>query len=225
MSSLKKREVKFAKVPNARHVVRKENPDEFNSKYPVWRFSELDFDGQWGWNYLGSLVRFVLNEEVENILLDSDDELILDSFLSMSDKYYTYDKFIAHLNRNCKKGTSLDLLFSLLKFLQKDYFKIKIIDKLSHFEDSTWEKLKREQFGKRGKSKHHYQDVSQINKDAQKRLIELNLDDVDLFTFRLEGSIRVWGILDRGVFSLLWFDPYYEIYPSNSKDNNSRIIK
>lgn len=220
-----KREVKFAKQPSAKHVVKSENPDIFNSKFPVWRFSELDFDGKWGWNYLGSVIRFTLSKEIEEILLESDNELVLDSFINMSDKYYTYDKFIAHLNRNCKKDASLDLLFCILKHLKKDYFKNKIIDKLSLFENSTWEKIKRERFGKKGKSKHHYQDIGQIDSQAQKRLIDLNLDDADLFTFRLEGSMRVWGILDRGVFSLLWFDPYHEIYPSNNKDNNSRIIK
>jgi hypothetical protein len=220
-----KRVVKYGSKPKNKHILSVQNPDVFNSNFPVWRFSELDFDGKWGWNYLGSLVRFVLNQEVEEILINNNEEVVLDAFIKMSDKYYTYDKFIAHLSRNSKNNTTLELLFSLLKHLKKDYFKIKIIDKLSQFENSTWENIKRESFGKKGKTKHHFQDTGSIDKVAQKRLIELNLDDANLFTFRLEGSMRVWGTLDRGVFSLLWFDPYHEIYPSNKKDNNTKIIK
>lgn len=221
----RKRVVKFANEPISKHIVNEENPDVFNNQFPVWRFSELDFEGKWGWNYLGSIIRFTLNKEIEDLILATEDNSIVDSFIEMDNKYYTYDKFIAHLNRKCKKSPSIDLLNSLLKHLQKDYLKKKIIDKLSQFENTSWETIKREQYGKKGKSKHHYQDINNINSEAQKRLIDLSLDDAILFTFRLDGSTRVWGLLDRGVFSLLWFDPYHEIYPSSKKDNNTKIIK
>jgi hypothetical protein len=221
----KKREIKHKDLNQSRKTKNNEDPELFNSKHPVWKFSEIDFDHKWGWNYLGSVIKLRIDAEIEEELLKYGDEVVLDSILRMSDKYYTYDKLIAHLNRNTKQSATIDIVCSILKKVDRDYLKSKIIDKLIQFEGETWEEIKRQQFGKNGKSKHHYQDFESLHPEARDRLIELQKDDSPIFSFRLEGSMRVWGILDRGIFSILWFDPYHEIYETEGRDNNSRIIK
>lgn len=64
----------------------------------------------------------------------------------------------------------------------------------------------------------HNVEISKIEKNAQKRLEELFLDDRDqLFSMRFTGEKRVWGIRDGNVFKILWWDPKHEICPSRKK--------
>lgn len=95
-----------------------------------------------------------------------------------------------------------------------EYYK-RILDKLKSFEGSNWNELERQSSGPKGKSKHHSVDVLNIIKEAQKRLKELHLDDIDqLFSLRLDGKSRVWGIRELGYLKILWFDPDHEMCPS-----------
>jgi len=81
-----------------------------------------------------------------------------------------------------------------------------VLSKLGHFEGMTWEEL--------GHQKSHEVLVSQLAKQARDRLIELKQDDVDdLFSFRLEGSVRVWGIRRLNVIQVLWWDPEHKVWP------------
>jgi len=82
-----------------------------------------------------------------------------------------------------------------------------ILDKLKSIENSTWPDIER------GGS--HFIPVSNVIKDAQARLRHLKLDDIDqLFSLRLTGAERLWGLRTNDVFSLLWWDPNHEICPS-----------
>jgi hypothetical protein len=57
--------------------------------------------------------------------------------------------------------------------------------------------------------------VAHLCRDAQRRLQERRLDDVDdLVEFRVTGAGRVWGIRQGPVFAFLWWDPRHEVCPS-----------
>ncbi|WP_131783196.1 hypothetical protein [Legionella gresilensis] len=59
---------------------------------------------------------------------------------------------------------------------------------------------------------------SQLVKNAQKRLEEIKLDDLDeLFSMRFTGRARVWGIRDGNIFKILWWDPEHQVCPSSKK--------
>ena len=65
------------------------------------------------------------------------------------------------------------------------------------------------------KKYNHGVPVARLCPAAQKRLRELNLDDLDeVHRLRLSGAERVWGIRDLNVLNLLWWDPTHEICPS-----------
>ena len=89
-----------------------------------------------------------------------------------------------------------------------------IRSKLAEFEKLTWKEILRPGCG------NHRIAVVRICRTAQDRLMELRLDEIDhLVSLRFQGSVRVWGYIDRGVMTLLWWDPDHSVYPMNLANN------
>jgi hypothetical protein len=81
--------------------------------------------------------------------------------------------------------------------------------KLGGFEGQTWGDIIT-----RSQNNHHFMAVVKICQEAQDRLNALHMEDTDaLFSLRLSGPERVWGILDNGTLLLLWWDPFHQVYP------------
>lgn len=60
--------------------------------------------------------------------------------------------------------------------------------------------------------------ITSLCRDAQDRLVELQIDDQDvIWEIRLGGQPRVWGIRAGDLFCLLWWDPDHEVCPSKKK--------
>ena len=88
-----------------------------------------------------------------------------------------------------------------------------LIDAIYKF--SEIEKLNHEEQIKRGS---HNVPVSDLTRDARKRLAEIRRDDIDkLFSIRLTGRGRVWAIEYESVFYILWWDPKHQVCHSNKK--------
>ena len=78
----------------------------------------------------------------------------------------------------------------------------------------TWAKLKETSGGMSQGTNHDPVSVGHLIAAAQTRLRELRHDDVDeLFSLRLTGRARVYGIRDGRALKLLWYDHNHEIYP------------
>ncbi len=60
----------------------------------------------------------------------------------------------------------------------------------------------------------HFEDIAILCKEAQKRIEELHLDIDQVFSLRLTATLRIYGILENGVFNVLWYDPNHEICPA-----------
>ncbi|OKH29650.1 hypothetical protein NIES2101_43170 [Calothrix sp. HK-06] len=89
-----------------------------------------------------------------------------------------------------------------------------IKDKLANFESMTWSEILVE-----GKKFNHSVNVQDLCTEAQTRLRETKQDDLDqLVSLRLTGKQRVWGILDQGVMTLLWWDPEHDVCPSQLRN-------
>lgn len=86
-----------------------------------------------------------------------------------------------------------------------------IFPKLKHYESMTWGEITRDP------KYNHSVDVWKLIKPARERLGVLGIDEESLFRFRLKGKQRVWGIRDRNIFHILWWDPLHEICPSHKK--------
>ncbi len=86
-----------------------------------------------------------------------------------------------------------------------------IIRKLKDFDSMTWGDFK-------GKRRHSIP-VNTISREAKKRLEDIQRDDIDvLFSVGISGKERIWGVREGDVFSILWWDPEHEVYPSTLKN-------
>ena len=83
---------------------------------------------------------------------------------------------------------------------------LEVVQRLRNLESMTWGEIE-------GRH-HHAVEVSSLAPEAQRRLADLQLDDVDeLFSLRINGPSRVWGIRVHHVLKLLWWDPRHEVCP------------
>ncbi len=93
-----------------------------------------------------------------------------------------------------------------------------ILPKLRNFETMTWSEIERQSGGKTRGTNHHPIPVSDLIPEAQRRLQELQLDDIDeLFSLRLTGKARIFGIRRGRAMKILWFDFDHRICPSKKR--------
>ena len=60
--------------------------------------------------------------------------------------------------------------------------------------------------------------VENLSKKARDRLKVLRLEDLDeLVSLRVNSTCRIFGILDAGVYKILWWDPDHRICPAQLK--------
>ncbi len=87
-----------------------------------------------------------------------------------------------------------------------------LIKKLSDFCSMTWQNIL---YASGGKSKGHGNNnhlckVSKFCEDAKKRLEKLHMEDVDsLFSLRLSGKVRIYGVRENNIFKPIWYDQYH----------------
>lgn len=91
-----------------------------------------------------------------------------------------------------------------------DEKQIEIIKLLCSYERMTWADLRKQVGGRGHGTNHHPLPVSSFTKKARDRLQELKLDDYpDLFSLRLQNTVRLYGIKDGRVLKFIWYDPYH----------------
>ena len=88
---------------------------------------------------------------------------------------------------------------------------VDVLQKLRSFESMTWEQID-------GPSGSHGVAAARLCKRARDRLVDIRQDDTDeVFSLRITGRRRIWGILDEHVLRILWWDPEHEVCPSLRK--------
>lgn len=94
---------------------------------------------------------------------------------------------------------------------REDFFE-EVIKKLSDYETMLWGEIFQD------KTRDHSIPFTKLSSEAQKRLRSLKMDDVDdVYRLRLTGKKRVYGILDRYIFKILWWDPQHTVCVSVKK--------
>lgn len=88
------------------------------------------------------------------------------------------------------------------------------------FERQTWAEAFHGGGGRKRGNNNHPIPTGKMTKQARDRLLKLHLEEYDtLYSFRLTGTLRVYGIRDSRAFEALWFDPFHgdntrAVYPT-----------
>jgi hypothetical protein len=86
-----------------------------------------------------------------------------------------------------------------------------VLQRLKEMETMTWSSIE-------SGTGSHFVDVGSLSKPARDRLAIIQQDDTDaLFSLRITGRRRVWGIRASAVLKVLWWDPLHEVCPSPKK--------
>ena len=108
---------------------------------------------------------------------------------------------------------SLDNNYGKWGFIHADDLFGDVISKLKDNEGMTWAQIMSASGGRSQGTNSHYENVSDLIPEAQKRWSELHLEEYDqVFSLRLTNLHRLYGILQDGVFRIVWFDQKHEIY-------------
>lgn len=81
-------------------------------------------------------------------------------------------------------------------------------------EKQSWAEIKLAAGGKSHGTNNHALEVSKFNKEAQKRLHELNLDTMigdTLFSLRMNNVTRIYGVRNEEYFRPIWHDPHHDL--------------
>ena len=94
--------------------------------------------------------------------------------------------------------------------IDKQYFFNTIVPRIKNLETMCWKDILSRD--------NHEIPVAKIDRKAQKRLEELELDDYDLLvSLRFGSRERMWGIRVQNTLKILWWDPRHEVYPVGKK--------
>lgn len=86
-----------------------------------------------------------------------------------------------------------------------------VLQRMKEMETMTWHAIT-EQTGS------HSIEVTRLSKDARDRLVDIQQDDVDqVYSLRVTGRRRIFGIRDGGVLRILWWDPEHQVCPAPKK--------
>ena len=89
-----------------------------------------------------------------------------------------------------------------------------IYSKLQNFESMTWAAIFEQSGGRSRGTNSHEVPVSKLGREAQKRLRSMGYEVDSIFSLRLKGLVRIYGIREGAVLKILWFDKKHEIYPT-----------
>lgn len=85
-----------------------------------------------------------------------------------------------------------------------------VFPRLKSLETMTW--------GQIPETGSHAIEVASLCKEAQDRLVQLGLEEYDsVYSIRLQGRPRLFGIKDRAMLRVLWWDPEHAICPAELK--------
>lgn len=113
------------------------------------------------------------------------------------------------------KFNKCDLSSTKWSILDVKSFDRDVLSKLIAYEGMTGAEIQSASGGKSSGNgtNSHFENICDMSKDAQKRANYLHLDVDSLFSLRLTGTGRLYGIVDEGIFSIIWLDKKHEVYP------------
>lgn len=193
---------------------------DYAGSHPCWRISNFDKNGPWGIN---SLIQFSFRytEEILQIVADSNMNELSDAFDDLKEKEFCgRTDFWEKLQSKCSKDIPIALIDKIEDVICRNVFFEKIFPKLKVLESNTWDEIRLQSHKSKGKMKsnNHPVQIGDLCEKARNRLIDLKLDDNDeLYSLRLEGTIRIYGIRKENYLDIIWVDLNHEVYPVSQR--------
>lgn len=191
----------------------------YKLKNPVWQIGILDIEGKWGYKAFDKKIDFVVSEELLNYLIEHDLNKLSDGLdeLKVKDNL-TLNKLFSFISSLDSTECPHYVLRLISNAVRHQFFLTKLFPKLKEYEKLTWDEIEQQQYGKEGKKKNHPIAKISLIKEAQDRLKELKQDDVDeVYSLRLEGDMRLFGIREDNCLKILWVDSTHEVCESHKK--------
>ena len=88
-----------------------------------------------------------------------------------------------------------------------------LVEKLCEYETMTWAEIDSASKSSKG-SRNHFIKVDRMDKKARERLDELHLTYDEYYSIALTGKARLFGVLESGIFHVLWYDQNHEVCPT-----------
>jgi hypothetical protein len=89
-----------------------------------------------------------------------------------------------------------------------------ILKVLKSFEGLQWKDIFQASGGRSHGTNSHFIKVNDLSIDAQKRAKAIDLNELELFSLRLQGDVRFWGVIEPdGRYYVIWYDPNHKVYP------------
>lgn len=207
---------KIAFNPDKENQIKSNSPDSFYSLPICWRIGRFDIESKWGLNSAKGKLTFTLSDELLQLIIDNgDNELyeVIDELQKL--EFKSLDNFIYKIHDNYRKLIDPQLIKKIVENASFNFIVLNILPKLKEFENLSWNELDKDRHGKKGKSKHHFIDIAKLIGDAQKRLQNIGLSDLDqIYSLRLEGKLRLYGLRKQNCFEIVWVDTEHEICPT-----------
>ena len=99
-----------------------------------------------------------------------------------------------------------------------DFHHHEVLEKIIAYSNMTWTEIKRQTHDK-GKSKHHFLDMSKLSAEAMERIEAKQFEEQtdSIFSFALQNKLRLIGLRKNEQFHVVWYDPNHEFCPSSKK--------
>ena len=192
-------------------------PAQYKSLNVSWQIGLIDFHGDWGYWSFSDMIYFELTDELLKKVGDVPEDFGNALCDLANNSFKSIDSFLSKLNRLVKSEISKEQIRIVIAHIKRYYFEEKIFPKLREFEKKNWHEIEGELYFGRGKNKtkHHNIKIASLTKDAQKRLQKLELNDLEvLFSLRLEGDLRIFGIRKFNFLQILWVDQKHDVCKS-----------
>ena len=185
-----------------------------SSSFPTWRFRRFDVLSKWGISSFCGAFKFEYHDSLFEAVFEESDEELNEVLRNFNGRIFSgWEEFLTKLEQKYKKALKADILTLLCRQLSENTFSSTIWPKLRDYEFMEWGRIERAQHGKRGKSKNHFVNVADLSKEARDRLNALGIYEDQLYSLRLDGVSRIYGIREINVLEIIWIDLLHEIYP------------
>ncbi len=191
------------------------NPSSYKNYNISWNIGLIDFESEYGLNVIKGKIRFEYTHDIFSAVFEAEDEKLCSKLEKINGTVYdSVDAFFNTLHIGLPNPIPNSVIKAIIKNISFTYFMNELFPQIKSVEGCSWMDI--ENATHNGKSNSHFVDVKNLIPWARKRLEELGYKDRDqLYSLRLQGKLRLYGIRDFTCLKIIWIDTEHKIYPSH----------